>query len=166
MIKGFVRGIVTTIAEGAIKRFGATGRPGESFASRELIQHYGFTSSPPAGAEVILLRDGNHVVAIAEDDRRYRIAVGGGEVAIYSDEGDHVHLKRGRVVEIETETLLIKASTKVRIESPLVESTGEIIDRVDSDGKSMEQIRTTYNSHTHSNVTPGSGTSGTPIQVL
>lgn len=166
MIRGFVRGIVTAIAEGAIKRFGATGRVGESFCSRELFQHYGFTSSPPAGAEVILLREGNHIIAIAEDDRRYRIAVGGGEVAIYSDEGDKVHLKRGRVIEIETETLLIKAATKVRIESPMVESTGEIIDRVDSDGKSMEQIRTTYSSHTHNNVQPGSGNSGTPNQAL
>ncbi len=166
MIRGMVRGIVTAIAEGAIKRFGASGRAGESFASRELFQHYGFTSSPPAGAEVILLREGNHIVAIAEDDRRYRIAVAGGEMAIYSNEGDKVHLKRGRVIEIVTETLLIKAATKVRIESPMVEATGEIIDRVNSDGKTMEQIRTTYSSHTHTGVTPGSGTSGVPLQVL
>ncbi len=157
-----VRGILTAIAEGAIKRFGATGRSGERFDNRESFQHYGFSSAPLAGAEVIIMREGNHIVIVAEDDRRYRLAVGGGEVALYSHEGDHVHLKSGRVVEIVTETLLIKASTKVRIESPLVESTGEMIDRCEGDGRTMEQMRTIYTAHVHDNTQPGSGNSGVP----
>ncbi|MDR2551460.1 MAG: phage baseplate assembly protein [Desulfobulbus sp.] len=161
-----IRIILGAIAEGAIKLFSGTGRPGESFTGREYFQHYGFTSSPLPGAEGILVNKGNHIVLIATDDRRYRIALEGGEVAIYTDEGDHVHLKRGRVAEIVTETLVIKAGTKVRIETPQVEATGEIVDRVDSDGRSMEQMRTTYDAHTHKQVQPGTGNSGVPNQGM
>ena len=158
MKMGWVRGIITAVAEGAIKRFGATGRSGETFASREMFQHYGFSSSPPAGAEAILIRSGNHIVSVAEDDRRCRIDVAGGEVAIYSDEGDFVHLKRGRVVEIVTETLVVKASTKVRIESPMLETTGEIVDLVEADGRSMSGMRDVFNGHTHAENDSGGPT--------
>lgn len=165
MSQGLVRGIITAVVEGAIKRFGATGRSGETFASRESFQHYGFSSSPLPGAEAILIREGNHIVSVAEDDRRYRIAVAGGEVAIYTDEGDHVHLKRGRVVEVVTETLLIKASVKVRIESPQVEATGEIIDRIEGDGRTMSGMRAIYNGHTHGE-NDGGGPTDNPGQMM
>lgn len=126
----------------------------------ELAQHYGFTSGPLAGAEFIALPIGGnskHVVVIATEDARYRLKVQDGEVALYSDEGDHVHLKRGRVIEVETETLLVKATKKVRFETPLIEATGEfqgegniqsaadVIDRV----RSMQADRELYNAHNH-----------------
>ncbi|WP_310601211.1 phage baseplate assembly protein [Desulfobulbus sp.] len=161
-----IRIILKTVAEGAIKLFSGTGRAGESFAAREVFQHYGFSSAAPKGAEGIAIRAGNNIVLIAEDDRRYRLKIKNGEVALYTDEGDHVHLKRGRVVEVVTETLVIKAGTKVRIESPQVEATGEIIDWCDSDGRSMEQMRITYDSHTHQQVQPGIGNSGVPNQGM
>ena len=128
----------------------------------ELAQHYGFTSAPLAGAEFIVLPIGGnskHAVVIATEDARYRLKIQDGEVALYSDEGDHVHLKRGRVIEVVTETLLIKASTKVRFETPMIEATGEyqgegniqsaadVIDRV----RSMQADREIYNGHQHGN---------------
>ena len=128
----------------------------------ELAQHYGFTSAPLAGAEFIVLPIGGnsrHAVVIATEDARYRLKIRDGEVALYSDEGDHVHLKRGRVIEVVTETLLIKASTKVRFETPMIEATGEyqgegniqsaadVIDQV----RSMQADRVIYNGHQHGN---------------
>lgn len=128
----------------------------------ELAQHYGFTSAPLAGAEFIALPIGGnskHVVVIATEDARYRLKVKDGEVAIYSDEGDHVHLKRGRVIEVVTDTLLVKASSKVRFETPMIETTGEVqadgniqsaadvIDKV----RSMQADREIYNQHKHGN---------------
>lgn len=128
----------------------------------ELMQHYGYTSGPPAGGDFIALPIGGnskHVVVIATEDARYRLKVEDGEVAIYSDEGDHVHLKRGRVIEVETETLLVKASKKVRFETPTIETTGEVqaegniqsaaevIDQV----RSMQADREIYNVHKHGN---------------
>jgi phage gp45-like len=161
-----IRAIITAMAEGVIKRFSAKGRPGETFTNREYLQHYGFSSAPLAGAEAILIKSGNHIVMIASDDRRYRIAVAGGEVAIYTDEGDCIHLKRGRLVEIVTETLVVKAATKVRFETPLVEATGEIIDRVESGGRSMHGMREVYDGHTHGGIDPGDGTTATPGQEM
>lgn len=135
------------------------GLSGES-VSGELFHHYGFTSGPLAGAEYIAIPLGgnsNHVVVIASEDARYRLSVKDGEVAMYSDEGDHVHLKRGRVIEVVTETLLVKAGKKVRFETPVVETTGQIqaddtiqsakdvIDQV----RSMQADRDLYNTHKH-----------------
>jgi phage gp45-like len=95
-----IRGIVNSVIEGLIKILSASGRSGETFTSREYFQHYGFTSRPLAGAEVIIINEGNHYIGIASDDRRYRLHVEDGEVALYTDEGDFVHMKRGNNMEV------------------------------------------------------------------
>jgi len=160
-----IRGIIDSVVEGAIKRLTISGMAGETISDREYFQHYGFTSRPLAGAEGIMIREGNHFVLIASDDRRYRIEIEDGEVALYTDEGDLVHFKRGRNIEIETDTLLIKAFTKMRIESPLLECTGEIIDRTDNDGRTMEEMREVYNGHVHPENDNG-GPTDTPNQEM
>lgn len=130
-----IRGIVTSVIEGLIKLLAATGRNGESFTNREYFQHYGFTSRPLSGAEVIIIREGNHYLAVASDDRRYRIAVEAGEVALYTDEGDKIHLKRDKTIEIvsgnkltatvenevdiTTKVAKVAASTSADITSPV-----------------------------------------------
>lgn len=107
-----IRGIVKSVVEGVVKRFSAFGRPDETIDNREYFQHYGYTSRPKAGAEIIIIREGGHFVAVASDDRRYRIALEEGEVALYTDEGDKVHLKRGRIIEIVGGEKIV-ATTKV-----------------------------------------------------
>lgn len=147
---------------------------GEVLDGVEHFEPYGYTSNPKPGYEPIaasLAGKRSHTVCIVAADRRYRLkGLAEGEVALYTDEGDTVVLKRGRVVEITTQTLLVKASTKVRFETPLVETTGQvkadgdITDQVPAGGKSMANMRTTYNTHTH----PGDsgGTTGTPNQGM
>ena len=95
-----IRGIVISVLEGLIKRFNASGRAGETLSNREFFQHYGYTSRPKPGAEIIIINEGNHYLAIASDDRRYRLAVEEGEVALYTDEGDAVHMKRGNNIDV------------------------------------------------------------------
>lgn len=120
----------------------------------ERFQNYGFTSVPLAGAEALVVSVGgsrSHPVAVAVDDRRYRKRdLQPGETAIYTDEGDYVLLKRGRVVEV-------KAGTKVLIDAPLAECTGDLHvmgnitcdhDISDATG-SMQTMRDQYNQHTH-----------------
>ena len=136
------------------------GLAGEAVAG-ELFQHYGFTSAPLAGAELIALPVGGHsrhTVVVASEDGRYRITVQDGEVALYSDEGDRVHLKRGRVVEVVTQTLLVKAGDKVRFETPLLEVTGNITSAGDitDHTRSIQADRDIYNGHTHGNSPPPS----------
>ena len=98
-----IRAIIKSVVEGVIKRFSATGIPGQSFDDREYLQHYGYTSRPLEGAEAILVREGNHIVMIASDDRRYRIALEAGEVALYDDLEQKVHLTRSGI-EVQSPT--------------------------------------------------------------
>lgn len=97
-----IRAIVRSVIEGAIKRFTAAGRPDETIENREYIQHYGFSSRPLEGAEAVIIQEGNHIVMIASDDRRYRIAIESGEVCLYTDEGDHIRFKRGKEIYIKS----------------------------------------------------------------
>lgn len=93
----------------------------------ERFQEYGFTSVPLPGEgceAVALFLQGNrdHGIIIAVEDRQYRLKnLENGEVAIYTDEGDKIHLKRGNEIQISTETLTIDATTKLEINSPIVE---------------------------------------------
>ncbi|ATB63769.1 phage baseplate assembly protein domain-containing protein [Pseudomonas mosselii] len=123
------------------------GLAGES-VSGELMQHYGFVSGPLAGAEYIVIPVGgntNHSVVIASGDGRYRLKVADGEVALYTDEGDSIHLKRGRTIEVKTETFVVNASTKVVLNTPLVDAAGEVKDRI----RTMQADRELYNAHSH-----------------
>lgn len=123
------------------------GLAGES-VSGELMQDYGFVSAPLAGAEYIVIPVGgntNHSVVIASGDGRYRLKVADGEVALYTDEGDSVHLRRGRTIEVKTETFVVKASTKIVLDTPLVDATGEVKDKI----RTMQADRELYNAHSH-----------------
>jgi phage gp45-like len=62
-------------------------------------------------------------------------------------------LKRGRIVEITTQTLKINASTKVEVNSPLLQVNGG---DVKADTISLK-------THKHGGVSTGSGQTGVPV---
>jgi len=134
---------------------------GEVKDSVEHFEPYGFTSNPLSGAEVLtmfLSGDRSHAVVVVAADRRYRIKeLKPGEVAIYTDEGDKVHFKRGRIIDIETNTLNIKAATAVNFDTPVINQTGKIVSTGDQIAGGVSQIK-----HVHTNVQAGSGNSGPP----
>lgn len=66
-------------------------------------------------------------------------------MALYTDEGDHIYFRRGNSIEIQTRTLHINATDKVRINSPLLEVSGDVVDQASQDGKSMAEMRTEFN---------------------
>lgn len=135
----------------------------------ERVQEYGFTSVPLPGAQVLFVsisggRD--HPIAISVDDPRYRMkGLQPGEVALYTDEGDYIVMKRGKIIEINTNTLLVKAAEKVRFETPQFETTGEVIDHIDSGGQTMQGMRETYNIHVHPE-NDGGGPTDDPNQKM
>lgn len=135
---------------------------GEVCDNVDRMQQYGFTSVPLPGAEGVYLALGgsrDHGIVIVADDRRYRLkGLQGGEVAIYTDEGDKIVLKRGNVIEFT-------AAAKVRMVTPLLEVTGEIKDRCDDDGMTMEGMRQTYDIHVHPE-NDGGGPTDPPIQQM
>lgn len=135
------------------------GLGGESVTG-ELFQHYGFSSAPLPGAEYLVVPVGGnskHAVVVASEDGRYRIQLKDGEVSLYTDEGDYVHMKRGRLIEVVTEELVFKVKNKVRFETPLVEVTGDehVLGNIKADGevadhtRAMQQDRKLYNVHAH-----------------
>ncbi|OYW19094.1 MAG: phage baseplate protein, partial [Burkholderiales bacterium 12-64-5] len=115
------------ITSGPVALVQADALSGEQLQAAELMQHYGFTSAPPAGALLLVVPVGGrtaHGVVVADEHAAFRIRnLPQGEVAIYTDEGDHIRLKRGRVVEISTQTLNVIATTAVNITTPTLTVT-------------------------------------------
>lgn len=137
-------------------------------ANVERVQEYGFTSHPHPGADAVAVAvagSRDNLVVVAVDDRRYRLrALKRGEVAIYTDEGDKIVLKRGGTIEVT-------AASQVLINAPLVVCSGNVAvdgnlyvagnihsgDNITADGsvsdqggtKSMAGMRAAYNAHKH-----------------
>lgn len=135
---------------------------GEVKDNMEHLEPYGFTACPQAGAEALgafIGGDRSHGVVIVVADRRFRLqGLKPGEVALYTDEGDRIHFKRGRILDIETVTLNIKASASVNFDTPLITSTGRIESQGDQVAAGVSQIE-----HPHSGVQAGNGQSGPPV---
>lgn len=135
---------------------------GETLDGAEHFQQYGFTAVPHGGAEALVLSVGGHrahSVVVCCGDRRYRLkGLKNGEVAIYTDEGDKIHFKRGRVLDVETLTLNVKAGDSANFDTPLLTTTGRIEAQGDvvGGGVSLQE-------HLHDQVQPGIGQSGAPI---
>ena len=110
----FARGVVTLVQDGfKMQGLQLSVLPGELIDGAEHPQPYGFSSHPLEGAEAFVAfagSDHTHPVVLVVDDRRYRIVSSApGEVVIYTDEGDKVHLRRGRKIEVTTMQLEVNA---------------------------------------------------------
>lgn len=124
----------------------------------EHFEPYGFTSNPKPGAEglsAFINGDRSHGVVICVSDRRFRLqGLQTGEVALYTDEGDFLHFKRGRVIEVQTATFRVKADTAVEFDTPLISTTGRIV----SDGDQIAAgVSTSLHVHEGSDKKPVKG---------
>ncbi|RQZ25137.1 phage baseplate assembly protein V [Burkholderia sp. Bp9017] len=106
------------------------GLAAETTPDIELFQHYGFTSNPPEGSMAVVIPLGgktSHGVIVATEHESYRIqGLKPGEIAIYTDEGDSIIFRRGRIIDIVTETLNIAASKEVNMDTPRVNMTKQL----------------------------------------
>jgi phage baseplate assembly protein V len=130
----------------------------EPLPDLELMQQFGFTSTPPDGTQAVVIPLGGRTsasVIIATEHAQHRLVLNDrGEAAIYAQGGTWVHVKLDGEVHV-------KASTRVLIDSALTETTGDlrvggnieavgdITDQVDADGVSMAAGRAIYNGHNH-----------------
>lgn len=128
------------------------------------VEPYGFSYRPQPGCETYLLfpaGDRSYGVAIVIGDRRYQMDLQAGEVALHDDEGNHVHLKRGGVIEVA-------ATTKVLADTPLLETTGNTViggNLVVMGGAMVTGVfevngQNVSDSHTHTSSQAGAPTSG------
>ena len=120
------RGVITLVkAAGAVQLVQLDGLSGERLQDTELFQQYGYTSNPPVGTMCVVLPVGGktaHGIIIATEHGTYRLKnLKSGESALYSDEGDSVILKRGRIMEVTTQTLTVNCVTAT------VNATGKAI---------------------------------------
>ena len=192
------RGVGSLVNSGApVQLFQGEGLSGEQLQDNELMQHYGFTSRPPAGFMYVAIPIGGktaHSIAVATEHADYRLkGLKSGEMAIYTDEGDSIVLKRGRLIEVTTQTLRINAGTlveintpkmqvnasalmgitteKVQMTAPLVATTGQIradldiTDMVPDGGRSMAAMREIFDIHDHDENDAG-GPTNSPNQQI
>lgn len=171
LVNLFARGVLTSLD--SAKKCQAAGLKligGDPKENVEYLEPYGFTSSAQDGAEAAVLFPGgdrSHGVVITVSDRRYRLkGLKRGEVAIYDDQGQSVILTRdGIVVNGAGKPIVFKNAPKARFEMP-IEATGNIRDNCDSSGKTMADMRQTYNGHTHKENGDGGGTTDAPGQTM
>ncbi|HEY9200774.1 MAG TPA: phage baseplate assembly protein V [Gammaproteobacteria bacterium] len=164
ILKPYHRRITNLLARGVVRLVDASTfmqsiqlsvLSGELLDNVEHFEPYGFTAHPHAGAEALVASLGgnrSHAVVISIADRQFRLReLAPGEVALYTDEGDSIVLRRGNNIELN-------ATTQVTINSPVAHFSGNITadgDISDANG-SMQDMRGTYNTHTHSNPEGGS----------
>jgi phage baseplate assembly protein V len=101
---------------------------GETRDRVERMQEYGFTSVPLPGCRGIALfvgGDRSHGAVIATEDNRYRKkGLNAGEVAIYTDEGDSIYLRRGRIIQITAANGVVVNAPAVTVASGDVIASG------------------------------------------
>lgn len=152
---------------------------GEVKDRMEHFEPYGFTSEVKPGSEPLAMffdGDRSHGVVMQVADRRYRMTgMQSGEVAVYDDLGQSVHLTRsgivikgaGRPITIQdVTTATVKAATSVRLETPVLNVTGDIKDNCDGTGKTMASMRAAFNPHTHVENNVAGGQTTQPNQQM
>ncbi|TJZ78795.1 phage baseplate assembly protein V [Chitiniphilus eburneus] len=149
----------------------------------ERAQNYGLTSVPLPGATAILVAvagSRDHLVATAVDDERHRPSgLAPGEVCIYTHEGDRIHLKNGRLIEISTQTLRVNAGALVELNTPLVKlnaplvttsgqlkTASDITDNAGGNSRTVAGMRQVFADHVHPETNASGGTTGKPTQVM
>lgn len=137
-IRRAFRGVLTRVnSAGPVQTVQVNGVAGEQLQDAELYQHFGFTSVPPAGSKAIILPLGgqtSHGIIIATEHMAYRIkALKSGEVSIYSDEGAHVTIKKGRIIDVECDTYQVRcknynvtAEEQATFDTPMVTATHQV----------------------------------------
>lgn len=152
----------------------ADGLAGEQLQDNELMQQYGYASAPPEGAQLVVIPIGGktaHGIIIATEHATYRMkGLESGEVALYDDLGQSVHLTRaGMVLNGGGLPVMIVNTPSVTADTPIFHIKGSLNvdegivaqgDIADHGNKTMSAMRTAYNGHHN-----GSGTT-TPDQAM
>lgn len=164
------RGVVALVNDDSkIQTMQATFLANETRDGIEHFQAYGLTANPHPGAEAIALflngaRDNPIIICV--DDKRYRLkGLETGEVALYTDEGDSIILKRGNNIEINTQTLTVNATAGMTVNAPFLRCTGDIHDNYNAQPDSLAEMRAKYNIHVHDENDSG-GPTDAPNNIM
>ncbi|SAZ06111.1 phage baseplate assembly protein V [Citrobacter amalonaticus] len=180
-IRKVFRGVLVRVnSTGGVQTVQAKGLAGESLQDAELFQHYGFTSNPLKGTMAVVVPVNgktSHSIIIATEHATYRLKeLKSGEVALYTDEGSSIILKRGRIIEVNCDEYIVNARNKYQVntvnygvtatdkaefETPLLKGSNEV-----ADGNStMNKMREIYDEHDH-NHGGDAGITDVPNQTM
>ncbi len=142
-----VRAVARISGDGeAAQQAQLSGHAGQTRQAVEILHPYGFTGHAPAGGVTLLIHpngDQSDPVALPPShagSRRQNLIAG--QVCVYDAFKTEILLGNDG-------TITIKAATKIRLETPLLEVTGEIKDRAEQGGVSMSEMRQVFDGHTH-----------------
>ncbi|EDM1754407.1 phage baseplate assembly protein V [Salmonella enterica subsp. diarizonae] len=180
-IRNAFRGVLTRVnSTGPAQTIQGKGLGAEQLQDMELFQHYGFTSNPlPGTMAVVLPINGktSHGIVIATEHGRYRLKeLKPGEVALYTDEGCNIVLKRGKIIEANCDDFIVNAKNKYSVntadydvnatnkanfDTPLLKATNDIADGTST----LNKVRETYDDHDHEHG-GDAGTTDKPNQLM
>lgn len=131
---------------------------------------YGFSSSLPIGGDKLvafMYGDRSQGVVMATGHQTYRFTgLVTGEAVMHDMWGRSVKMSAtGIVVQGGSLDITLITTSKVRVEAPMLECTGDIWDNCDTQPHSAASFRTIYDSHEHQvrNVQAGGATVTTEI---
>lgn len=152
LVEPLKRRVLSMISRGVVKLINdAAGRQelqlvaldAQTLDRIERFQEYGFTSHPHPDAEAVVLslagaRD--HSIVIAVEDRRYRLqGLAAGEVALYDDLDQKVHLKRNGIVTYSPLNILHQTDGIFRVDAEGIELHGRTYLQTEVHGKGQRE---------------------------
>jgi phage baseplate assembly protein V len=153
--------ILATDDSGPVHRVQVRATGPETIDNVPVLQIYGLASHAPVGSDAACLfvagdRSNSVIVATGKQADRLR-DLKSGEVALYTAAGTFIKLSGNDVY--------MNVAGKVRIDTPRLEVTGDIIDHCDSQPHTDADMRQIYNTHTHGGVTFGTSHTAIPDQL-
>ncbi|CAB1208892.1 phage baseplate assembly protein domain-containing protein [Serratia marcescens] len=170
MLRQLGRRVAMMIGLGKITGYGDAGgiqklqyqTPLEVKGDTPRMAEFGFSSGLPVGTDVVLAYlggDRSSAVIVASNNQQYRISgLKSGETLIYNQWGVFVKLTENGI-EVEAKgkpvtvanatTVTVTATEKIRLETPRLEVTGDVIDNCDSNGATLKALRDAHNDHDH-----------------
>lgn len=170
MLRQLGRRVAMMIGLGKITGYGDAGgiqklqyqTPLEVRGDTPRMAEFGFSSGLPVGTDVVLAYlggDRSSAVIVASNNQQYRISgLKSGETLIYNQWGIFVKLTengieveaKGKPVTVaNASTVTVTATEKIRLETPRLEVTGDVIDNCDSNSATLKALRDAHNDHDH-----------------
>lgn len=170
MLRQLGRRVAMMIGLGKVTGYGDAGgiqklqyqTPLEVRGDTPRMAEFGFSSGLPVGTDVVLAYlggDRSSAVIVASNNQQYRQSgLKSGETLIYNQWGMFVKLTENGI-EVEAKgkpvtvanatTVTVTATEKIRLETPRLEVTGDVIDNCDSNGATLKALRDAHNDHDH-----------------
>nr|VUD31957.1 Mu-like prophage protein gp45 [Raoultella sp. NCTC 9187] len=131
-------------------------------ASAHRLAEFGFSSGLPVGTDVVLAflgGDRSNPVVIATNHQGYRHSdLNPGETVMYNQWGLYIQLTedgisidaKGQDVTVNNaKNLTATATEQVKLITPKLLVTGDVIDNCETNDKTLKQLRDAYNDHDH-----------------